>query len=150
MTSRDRSRPLAPPHYHEKEGPGTCRDRVGARLGRGARSLGLSSTLPCLCTDSSPLARGKIRDLDFHPLPPTPALPPSRGGSPKAHPAPPRGRNSSPRPQGRETTTPGMPPAPPARPPPVSSMLLHPVHLKQKSLSAGWGWSLLGATECYS
>lgn len=56
-------------------------------------------------------------------------------------------RNSSPRPRGRETTTPGMPRAPPARPPPVSSMLLHPVHLKQKSLSAGRGWALLGATE---
>ena len=40
-----------------------------------------------------------------------------------------------------------MPRAPPARPPPVSSMLLHPVHLKQKSLSAGRGWALLGATE---
>lgn len=37
-----------------------------------------------------------------------------------------------------------MPRAPPR--PPRSSMLLHPVHLKQKSLSAGRGWARLGAT----
>lgn len=63
-------RPLAPPpHYHEKEGPETCRDRVGASLGRGARSTSLFSTVPFLYTDSSPLAREKFGTLDFHPTP---------------------------------------------------------------------------------
>lgn len=76
--SRGRSRPRVPPHYHEKGGPDTGREGEGARLGRGARSLRLFSTVPLLCAESSPRAR-PYEKLGTSTFIPPPALPPSRG-----------------------------------------------------------------------
>lgn len=113
----DRAAPApSPPHYHKKGGdPGPAWTGVGGwgePVWGGGAPLAFSNPLR-FRSPRPPL--GEIRDLAFHPAP---ALPPS-GARDRRHVPILRGaRSPSSRPRGRETTTPGMPRAPP-RPPAV-------------------------------